>query len=914
MGRRAPDFFVKFKVFFALICSIPMLAGPVFAKSEVVETQTSPAFPREIPRERSVYYPNSNYPAGKVSKESLPANRSLTIIPGEEVRSHSPRGSGASELTNSYPDRYRLSESAGFRPSKVTAEYLGLKAEQLGWIRTEVAKLVRGQPNGLVQSGAIKDKASGVGNFGINLAQGAAAFGVAMGMIAAVQLKINYPTNPAAWTSYIQSTASAEGLIQLTAFMAVAGGSYWAGQKMTRKMFGEQALNKTGARTALYGGSLAAAVVAGTILSEMMADPNTAKCTGLTNYRENGAFKMDMAACDALWDTWQSNAHWNKMATEQIMPMFANIMVAGGMVKAAEMGLSWVITRPVVFNFVQRIGFSFSSVNGGGPAVKLIGKLAPVVLFVGAYTISDEVFGVGQWTREFFLADWSFSNDPLGNSLTQVETNLLKEWSRLKNNDFKNQEPRSQVRSRVYQPPVLEFSALLNKYSKGREEWRKIQMTATDAAAQQWRLKSDEYFSMLEVASDFYREAVKRLAYERQISDPKLKEEFGFNQKFVEDFVKSQNGKAQAAWESLKKKNFDGEWKYLATYKLADYLVASMACGPEVEGYGIGEKGLWGKMQGLWTDWASGNTTPAKMVEDNRGFSMSFHPPRLVKPLDSAQTSICQQGGVSSLFSLSPVRVPPGSYPSKTEDGRYASLFDYIRAELRPGIIEGNESRLESWWKRYVGSQAEKVEQGLRRDYEGLLNNEYRQALINKSYRSCAFSEVRLPVLEDILLGLRTSEDSCSPDQTHRLGRGILNSLRDEMRFYMALQTDLYLSNMGRLGSMNPEFADEARTEMLERQQNMLTIMEALLDGATEVDPKNRPDITKFAEMFDKLSMKQKMSLLTPQPEGWTKGQPLPENPYSYLEYWAFQLSQKIDGTFIQALSLYKILANFESK
>lgn len=931
---------------------------------------------------RRTYYPASKYPEVKSDKGALPRERSLVVVKGEngERQNHSPRGTGQAELTNKYPERlvqaknWRQMGAEGlderYRPSRLARAGAATESTRR-WMKTEIDKLVKGRPNALSGEAvvgtsalpeALKKGAPRTGPM-IEMGQGVGAFYVALGIMAGVQLYADYANNPAAWEAYLHSATDPSTIAQVVAFMGVAGGSYYAGQKLTTKIFGEAAAGKPMVRSALYGGSLLTAVFATTVLSEMMADPNTGKCIGITAYKETGVWTRDIAACDAFWETWQSNARWNKLATDQILPMFANIMVAGGMLKAFDMGLGYLLSRQFVATGLERIAFGFTV--KGGPWVTFGSYVMRMALFFGAYQVSDQIFGVGQKTREFFAADWSFSNDPLGNSISAVETNLYREWNRLKTSDFApNDVPAGQSA-----PNNLSYDTLINKYSSSLENWRQLQMNDVQAALQQWSTKVFNYYAMLEVASDFYKAAAERIAFDQTHTDPAERAKNGFNREFLDAYVKSMDESKSPSWKAVKDMNFAGTWKHVATFNAMDYLVTSMACGPEAEGYIDTRSKAWATVSDFWSNWVSGNTNPKDVVKDSTGWAMRFQPPRIVRPLDGAQSSVCQAGG-SYLMPGSGIGVSPKSFMVSTDTGEYRDLMSYISAETRPSVIDAGKNQLDVWWRRAIGTRTIEVEAQLRKDYEELLNTKFHHALTNNEYYACVPSNVALPDLEQALRSFGLADDVCPMDATHRLSRGILNSLRDEMRLYMGLLADMHESNRDRIGPAEESMNGGPNDTLRDNSIYMLSLFDQVLKGANAVNPADRPDIAAIKKEFAEYSTSQKMSLLAPSPvipsvvpelqselkslqaqmqpllaeltkaydaegersarvkdlrqqievmgkEVDAKNESLNQinrivSPYAYLETWAYELGNRIDGTFNKAIQLYSILTTFE--
>lgn len=925
------------------------------------------SFASEAPsaESRFQYYPKSSYPEVPGSKAPLPSNRSLVVV--SEPQSHSPRGSGQAEVNNRYADRYLRSmsmqqfEASGmddrYRPSKLN-ELQRLRGRSAQWFKTEVRKMLEGSPNGLVADGTGKSAGSTKLAPVLNVGRGVGVFYIALALMTAIQLQTSYADHPAAWSAYLESATDPAQIAQVVAFLTIMGGALYGGHKLAKKVFGENAIEKRGMRAGIYGGAIFAAVLAGTVLAEMMADPNSSKCTGIASYKETGKWSADTAACDKFWDTWKSNARWNKLASEQILPVFANIVVAGGILQAAGLGARYLLSRQFMVSRIGQINFGF--LPKGGPYVALAGVTFRLLLFFGAYEISDKVLGVGKSTREYFAADKSLSTDPHGYAVSEVEKTLLSEWQRLIQSDFKAFE----VIPGSLNPANLSFETLLDKYRESLQRWRDLQMSETQAALQQWNKKVYDYYSVLEVATDFYRQASAQIA-----KDPK-----GFTPAFAESFAQAQESSGSPSWKRAKAMNFNGIWKYVVTGSLTDYLVASMACGPEVEGYVHGNPGLFSRIGSVYSAWR-GNTGPTHVIEDSSGFTVGFNPPKTVRPIDGQQGSVCLRGPGDSWGSYNLTATPTAPEAFGVKDGGkfFPSLYNYVAERTRQSLIDQDQNNFDVWWKSTVGAQAEKAESSLRIDYEKMLKDLYQPALVNANYRYCSTSEVELPGVEKALRGLSDSKTSnCPKDATHRLAQGILNSLNDEMRLYMGLLQELYRLNPSRVGPRFEERDPDTHLRMLQGQMNrMLAVFEEVLRGANQLNSAARPNIVELGNRFRSLSNLQKLQLLAPQilkseellqsekqledqranlelsmelterifDEGRGEGtsqleearlnvaqiskeverlQKLADQlainaaPHAHIEKWAFELGLRIDATFSQAVNLYQILTTFE--
>jgi hypothetical protein len=326
----------------------------------------------------------------------------------------------------------------------------------------------------------------------------------------------------------------------------------------------------------------------------------------------------------------------------------------------------------------------------------------------------------------------------------------------------------------------------------------------------------------------------------------------------------------------------------------------------------------------------SGNTAPGEVIDNPTGWEARFFGPRLVTPIDANRNTVCESGGVQPIIwtPMQPaIQLPPSKFMSKSPTGEYTNLFDYIRAEIRPSVLEGENNKFQPWWETNVTPGTVALEKEFRSDYQKMLNTEYLHTLTKKDYYWCGPTTVGNSPLKagfEYLLPLMAKQgEPCPADATHRLANGVLNSLRDEMRLYFAMLIDLYLSNRTELGTRPwPGSVHAAQTESVAKANEILALLDQLIASATEMDASKRANLEEIGAKYQELATKSKLEYLlrpafkpTALPPDERNGQPQadpapPKNPH--LEEWSYLLNLKIDGVFLEALMLYKVLATFE--
>lgn len=832
------------------------------------------------------------------SLRPLPRDKSL-VVAGPRV-DHA-AGSGRADVSSRYTehlDRYspkRLEETLPRSPG------------ERAWMKDQLQRFARGEPNSLLPKSWESPRQPGrlgqaVAKHGVELPAAIGAFYIALGITAWINLSIDHPNNPAAWSQYIEGATDPVSNVAFVGFIAAAGGNYWAWKRMITKMGGPAALGKTGVQPAMFLSSLIVGALASTILSEFMSDPNSSKCLGFANLRQTGRLTMDQDACQKLYITWTSREDWDSRATEQLLPMFANLMVAGGATHAImlgwRLGYNYLMSRQFIAAGIRSIKFSWMPT--GGPAVKLVTTVGQLVLFLFAYQIADGVFGVGHWVKGQFITDWSFiSKDPNGNIISTNRDLLFTEWKRLREKGF----PKEELLSGSPEKP--DILSLMGKYRALQSEWRSHNMADVMNAYAQWKTKGDSYLAMYDLSFDVYQDSIRQMS----LADPAFAGRSLFDLNYLKSLAAKYKSENNASYQTLlKETDYRDVWKNVQTQNPLEFLVASMACGPEVEGYG-NSPGFLGSMS-EWMGWALGTSGPQALESDSQGFKAEFFPPRLVTPIDDTKLTVCEKMGAKMINGFGEsYKLAPHEFPVENGEQKYPSLLDYVRANLRPSLTQGSESRFSEWWKERVQPTFISFLERQQTDYAKMLDENFLPALVKKDYKWCSPLKVNKgKVSVDLKVGFESyfsllkgpSAEDCPLDANNRLASGQLNSIRDELRLYLAMQMDLANSVYPRLG---PSFSNksELQSALLERSRESLRIMDELLQVATGKDPQKLSEALKMSQAFLDQSFEQKAGLLIG----------LTDDTKDAAQDLSYQLALNGEALLEEALLLVSILNQF---
>ncbi|MGZ3722934.1 MAG: hypothetical protein ACXVA9_08400, partial [Bdellovibrionales bacterium] len=317
---------------------------------------------------------------------------------------------------------------------------------------------------------------------GGQIGAGMITFYIGMGIIAAVTIIRDYPDNPLMLEKYMARLTDPVGWMMLGGFLLVA----WPYLSKVNGLSN----GKDIVRAVPY---FAAGMLAGAVAQGMMTyamDSDVRKCLGLNSM--NQLFTRDMPACDAAYD---------KLSTEKVtltfVPAIANLMAGGGI----YLGINYISNVAGLTRLLRSVAVM------KGPRANAVAMVFTGVVFLGAYEISSEVFHVEKWTRDYLLADHSFSTNIYGGALYGAQSNLYSTYADLKRNKYvDHNSEEAQRRCPILQGDSLidnscgfplDFGGTLKRYAYLQDAWRTNQMAQTMSAYNQWVTKVENYHRLL---------------------------------------------------------------------------------------------------------------------------------------------------------------------------------------------------------------------------------------------------------------------------------------------------------------------------------------------------------------------------------------------------------------------------------
>lgn len=597
---------------------------------------------------------------------------------------------------------------------------------------------------------ATHSKTAGMTQLGIS-------FYLAMGVLAYFELSTNYANNPNAWSDFADSLNDPIGWLMLPAFILASHKVF----KRAQAMKGLKAFGMTSVGMAL-------GLITTTVLGKMLNDPNFRHCAGFTSYDKNGRFEFNHTACDQLFDAWAGEELFLT-----IVPIIGHAVMAGGMVASllwfAKLGLNATQLAEKI-----RVGASFLKRPKAGGLISIASGIGGMVLFFGAFQLSYAIVDIESSLRDFFLTTFNPFHDPQGSSL---RVNL----------DKMNRAFQAELKNGFTE--ATDFDEVLAQHLELMTKWRTHKFSKVNQAYQAWSIRSDGFADMATAAYLNYRDFLTDLTRHRQgeidMMSATRKENLRLNA----------NQSEALAFSDL---DYEGIFKHVYIRNHFDFLLTSMACGPDT-GEVDTKEGFFAGLKSMVMD----DPTPKIMVTNEKGQKAMFYPPRLVDP---DQFNICSihpmkamRSGYKILdtlrdytpeppFMSSSLPLPPEKIYGVVGEQKFMGALDYlikaIPEELAPH--EG-ESRFESWWLSEVIPSLSVVNEQIAEEYSEFINTTYREVLGSESVR-CDHREdfVSFNGIGPLLKEAQVN-NSCQDTDNYRLGEGLSNSAHEQIALYFNL-------------------------------------------------------------------------------------------------------------------------------
>lgn len=721
----------------------------------------------------------------------------------------------------SLPSAAEKSGNQNDRPSRL-AERLAWNSDSSNQVREQIQDVQAGK----AESKSLGQKVKGGAAY---LGQGAAYFYVALGLVAAVQVFMFHSSNPMAIKRYMDTLTDPVGYAALAGFMIAA-----------YPFFRSMAKPKN-APLHRYLPRFAAGLVVGglvsSVITEIGRDPNVRACMNLdkiTEIGEGAKPDRDMGSCDKAFEQWTKPA----VIADKMAPHLGTILAAGGMYWGSSYLLAkWRVPAMLMGLKLPKFGTS----RGGSLASTIAIQAGHMMLFLGAYHVAKHVLGIEDGIREQLLMKYSFQKNEMGATLTQTFNNLAFNLAQLEKSKYDDKDY------------AVKTVALQTHLSGQLYAWRMLQLQPTKYAADQWVEKLTNFQHTLNKSYELYEDVLKRIANERAnpnlpANDPtRLTMEYLTSNYLANDKL-GYNGK------------FDDpdHWEYVKSRSLLEYVVGSMACGPEVQlPY---QDRPWNGISNFVF-----NRKPQKGSVVNTGRADEFRPPMLT--MANQEERICNQN-VLGLQAKVPaleyqvvavVTGPDGKKPIQVQE---KNILEYARKNIRADLIgPDHQLHFDDWWKKYVLSDVQTTYDRYEQQYSSIINGPLKKALTRDDY-NCLTGARNLFVNEAGPEAFKNTytTNRCSKPSERSLAKGVLNSLRDEKNSYFTLVRSL------------PQLkADPAKHQQLNEALTRLDAqIEAGLKGLSDNLGK-KVDVNVMKNEF--LILQKKVNDLFPQPPELTPAQ-----------------------------------------
>lgn len=760
-----------------------------------------------------------------------PAQSKGALVPIGKVKTHSVTGSGQSDLTSRYSE-YVGSERQGIRvlrPSQLE--------RALGWSQAKAAELQHflrdfkaGRANLDAHGIKINDKLSyeqyieklrsSPPSKPAELTYTILAFYIALGFVAAYVLWSDHSHDPMAWDKFVDTLTDPVGALALIGFLA---GSYY----FFKRMGGFNAKGKFLRALPLFTAGLLAGTLVSTAVTKVAGNADVQACLGFSHYRESGYVEFPIArntkACDAAIDTFIRNPNFRDAVEETayvLTPMAAEIVVGGSFFLGSVWLARFFLSRKWIANILSKIPFRpLATGRGGLPgfAVSVLYILGFIVVYSGV----GKYLSISKRVSETMLAWRNPITDANGNSIRAAEKIMLEEWAKMKNPGKSDWNTPAELVKKYDGPdsygeafispwinpnsPSGEFTGALKNYHNLMKNWRTLQLQDAYEAYQNWLSKMNEFQTNLDGSYHFYKRALE-LA-----TDPVDLVGFSYQGLGVQDHLPTLTN---SIWYDFMRKNYDGHWKHVSTPTRNDYFLTSMACGPEVENYT--GSGPLESLRQAWKSWVNGNTAPRLALDKNEAqFKLSFsegptirmggnaifNPPRITNPLAGTRDTICESpgtmvGGIGPQIPLitQPIRFSPSKLLIIDDNHqKHQGLVSYIYKNIRESVVENGENYFEDWWRLHITDPSLELAKEFEVEYDKMIDELFKPAVQRKDSYWCEKSPIKGTGLENVISDIATqTAGECALNSLHKLSYGQLQSIKDEVRLYLAMQKDLF--------------------------------------------------------------------------------------------------------------------------
>lgn len=823
-------------------------------------------------------WPNSNYPeakpeatsqAGEAYPGPIPKDKSPTVVPDQGVQNHDnsidrwryvPRSRSKAlvpvpgeGVTNPEDKFDRTGDTTVKRGRKVRWEnWDKYNPEQLdatlGWSDADKAE-AKEQLETLFEQDtlsfklkqslkAVPGKLAETYKGGASaIPAGVAAFYGAIGVTGAVLAYGAHSTHPVEIANTKNLMASAPLALSIVGFAAVSypfmkpnpAVSIWKGPLR-------------------FGAGMGLGMVVSTSMYIVASDPDMQACAkSIMPFLNDGQW-IDKNACNLAWKRYTAfNADY---LMKTFAPMLATGLVASMLYPGLPAAGGLIFSKLGMEKTAQIVGMQFIRGARGGRIPNLLMGAAGTILFMSAFDFANGVFGIEHMVNEKLVTNFRFNKSDYGADISGAEESFFREWSKLRKNHFVDDMTYCQWNELGCQKAVSLEPAIYNLAEK-LGEWRATQMDETFDAYKQWVQKVAAFDTTRQLSYSMYKDAVGQIAKIRQGQSTE-----NLNAKWIDSYAEA----IKKSTPEIQKNPPATALGKAQTYSTSDFIIASMACGPEVQYPTPDSRGVVRKIFDKVT--FQGNPSGIQSSVD-RGASVltpgtdsvpaSFHPPRLTEP-KGANISACDYAEnettprallINSKFIEDQSRLK--GFSVLPVIGSPMTLVEYIQRDLRSDILsaDGRQNNFDAWWENFVEKDVKDAGRYFQAEYRDGVLGTFLKALGKRD--SYCFNSFDSSPYKQLMQGWDRA-DVCgggSGAGTYKryLAKGIFDNIRDEAHLFFGLFKDI-LANHGDKGADNDGFFNSLS------MTKKVAKAEELLNGKKNTEAK-KPAVAKTPTLVD---------------------------------------------------------------
>lgn len=674
-----------------------------------------------------------------------------------------------------------------------------------------------------------KKHAKGVAAGAVEFGRQSTFFNIPIGAIALFELGMEYSKDPLAFERFLQSLGDPVAHASFAAFMVT-------NHALTHQLQG--VMNGTISRHFLPYIGMSAGLMVSSSFGEMFHDKDIRNCVrGFMGIKDG-----DRRRCQIAYDNWVPSKKIDQY-TPQIISMSASTLGSGVLQGAAKLGLR---SKDLMWSYrlggmrAARATFQMGKA-GMGP----VGFIATNGLFL---VLDKLAFApVDDWWKRSSLTKWSlgdgfadktalgtwetgwrmliYGNEDLTAKVNSLPAAHQKLSDSLAYYDARNWQYRSMVECvpedmkalDVYNLPLISRRADIRECLSKRDlltniknmgeiqsRWRQELLRKMTASSDSWTQALSSYNTVFNASTAAYGKMINSLHAisqgRNEVKGEKIDLSFNAFSKNVFEVSKLKPTKLQTEDERAQSAGlFPTNVGPFHTPQLVDFVLLSMACGPDLKAAPT----FWQKFASTsWMPWKQlHNVAPAivglgevpepknQMIQNPYGSRMMFYPPAIVKEPGALCERQFLKMNPEGSYAVGPadengfVEMRNYTTPLRVKGIVYQGILDYLIKNADPELL-GNLDKISDfsvWWDDNVIEPSKDAWATFRKDYEDLLEAHF-LPIVTKSEKSdpkapqdlISALQAEVDVYETILQSLLTSVnrgEAHAMDQSEHLSR-----------------------------------------------------------------------------------------------------------------------------------------------